>query len=318
MIDALPSLKAAAGISGKDVLAYLIREGWISRPSKVEGVVIVSKESPDWEERAELIVPTKAGESDERRRVADALRTVAQLEGSSEEQVADRILQIARVERGLAQLGPMETQTSAQSQGPESEQSKSDRANLINLASKGHEHIESAAQSLRSLLGIPDPDVFNIVELLENELPKVLSDFRMEVAHGEAEKVYSTALPPRIFLEVSLYNSARVGDAKARITIAHELGHLVLHGALQRSKLGDKGEIERNSLAESQAHKFALAFLIPMSVARGFNDPKLLSLYCKVDQRAAEARMRDVALMRDVTLRKAAARTEKRPKKPER
>ena len=91
MIDASPSLEAAKGISGRDLVAYLVEEGWTSRPSKVDGIMVISKEVSDTHERAELIVPVKAGNSDERQRVADALRAVSQIEGCSEAQVADKI-----------------------------------------------------------------------------------------------------------------------------------------------------------------------------------------------------------------------------------
>jgi hypothetical protein len=95
MIDASPSLHAAKGISGKDLLAYLGEEGWTVGPSKVDGIMILSKDIPDSEQRAVFIVPVKPGFGDEERRVADALRTVAQIKGCSEADIANRVRQVA-------------------------------------------------------------------------------------------------------------------------------------------------------------------------------------------------------------------------------
>jgi hypothetical protein len=93
MIDASPSFEAAKGISGKDLLACLDADGWTIAPSKVDGIAILSKEMPDSDHRAEFIVPVKPGFSDEKRRIADALRTIAQIEGCSEAQIAERVQQ---------------------------------------------------------------------------------------------------------------------------------------------------------------------------------------------------------------------------------
>jgi hypothetical protein len=295
MIDALPSLKAATGISGKDIVAYLTAKGWSSRPSKVEGVVILSKEMPETEERAELIIPIKVGHSDEQRRVADALRMVAQIEDCSEDQVADRVWQFTNTGLGLAELDVIADARAAELADVIVEKDETVHVYQMKTHSKANEYIELTAQRLRSILGISDQSVFNIVEFLENDVPKVIRDFRLEVARGKVDDIYSTSVPPRIVAAEAICDLARGGDARARLTFAHELGHLLLHARSQYANFVPRHKPMRNQTAESEAHKFALALLIPLSVARGFNDPKLLSLYCQVNQKAAEARMRDAA-----------------------
>jgi two-component system NtrC family sensor kinase len=95
MIDASPSLEAAKGISGRDLLAYLSAEGWTAGPSKVDGIMILSKEIAESDQRAEFIIPIKAGFKDEERRIADALRAIAQIQGRSEAQIAKSVRQVA-------------------------------------------------------------------------------------------------------------------------------------------------------------------------------------------------------------------------------
>jgi hypothetical protein len=57
--------------------------------------MILSREIPGADQRAEFIVPAKAGFNDEVRRVADALRTVSQIEGCLEARIAEKVVQFA-------------------------------------------------------------------------------------------------------------------------------------------------------------------------------------------------------------------------------
>ncbi len=92
MIDAGPSLKAAERISATDLAKYLRAQGWKVAPSQVKGISIFSMRIPGSDEAAELILPERVGFSDELRRVADALRTVAQIADQPEIVIAERIL----------------------------------------------------------------------------------------------------------------------------------------------------------------------------------------------------------------------------------
>jgi hypothetical protein len=99
VIDASPSLEAARGVSGKHLLTYLREQGWTAGPSKVDGIMILSKDMPGSDLRAEFVVPVKSGFSDEERRIADALRTIAQMQGCSEAQIAASVQELANLKR---------------------------------------------------------------------------------------------------------------------------------------------------------------------------------------------------------------------------
>ena len=98
MIDAGPSLRAAEGLSGTTLLTYLVKRGWSVRPSRVDGVSILSKDVPGAHEPAQFILPVQSGFEDELRRVADALTTIAQVEGRTEASVAEDANQIVDAE----------------------------------------------------------------------------------------------------------------------------------------------------------------------------------------------------------------------------
>src|SRR3954462_10195418 len=83
MVDAGPSLFAADGLPASVLAAYLRSTGWNMRPSRVGGVLILSKMFPEAAEPVEFILPANSGFGDERRRVADALRVIQSLEERS-------------------------------------------------------------------------------------------------------------------------------------------------------------------------------------------------------------------------------------------
>jgi len=98
MIGARPSLEAAKGLAGTQLLNYLLTRGWSARPSRIDGISIVSKNVPGADGPAEFILPVEPGWEEEQRRVADALRTVSAIEGRPMRSIVDDA-------RGLAGAG---------------------------------------------------------------------------------------------------------------------------------------------------------------------------------------------------------------------
>jgi hypothetical protein len=80
MIDASSSLALAGAITGSDLADYLVKTGWAQRPSKIQGISILSKRLGESPNVIEFILPVTSGFDDERRRVADALRSIEAVE----------------------------------------------------------------------------------------------------------------------------------------------------------------------------------------------------------------------------------------------
>jgi hypothetical protein len=95
MIDATPSLLAAEKISVSALTSYLRATGWSMRPSRIDGIAILSKEIPGAESAVEFILPTVPGSEEEHRRIADALRTIEAVE---ERSLADIVDDVSRSE----------------------------------------------------------------------------------------------------------------------------------------------------------------------------------------------------------------------------
>lgn len=121
------------------------------------------------------------------------------------------------------------------------------------------EDIQRFAEQTRRFFGLGDGPISNLTLLLEN--------------HGVL--VGYLPLPQKIDGISAWYNKrafAMINDkayaCRARLDLAHELGHLILHTSLAQEDLEQK---EILKLVESQAFQFGMAFLVPeKAVAKEF------------------------------------------------
>jgi Zn-dependent peptidase ImmA (M78 family)/DNA-binding XRE family transcriptional regulator len=116
---------------------------------------------------------------------------------------------------------------------------------------------ESAAEVVRARWGLGERPVANMLHLLEAHGVRIYS---LTAENNELDG-YSLFWHARPFIFLS---TAKSGE-RGRFDIAHELGHLVLHGEYQ--------ELNRPA-AEQEANRFAAAFLMPRSsvLAQGLRD----------------------------------------------
>jgi Zn-dependent peptidase ImmA (M78 family) len=106
--------------------------------------------------------------------------------------------------------------------------------------------IEEIAAQVRDRWKIPNGPIENVVRLLEKNGVVVIR-FRVSIEKVDA---FCVDFPDRPVVALGADKGLR---DRSRFDAAHELGHLVMHGA---GRIGDKG-------AESQANEFAAAFLMP-------------------------------------------------------
>jgi Zn-dependent peptidase ImmA (M78 family)/transcriptional regulator with XRE-family HTH domain len=126
--------------------------------------------------------------------------------------------------------------------------------------------IEKVAGWARARMGVPPGPVDNLVERIE-VCGGIVIDHDLNIDNLDALCRWVPGLPKLFFL-----NGARPGD-RTRLTLAHELGHTVMH--FNRDVDPD--------LAEEQAKRFAAAFMLPESeVRRDFgiklDIPRLMAL----------------------------------------
>ncbi len=111
--------------------------------------------------------------------------------------------------------------------------------------------IEKVAAMTRARMGVPPGPVENLVDTIET-CGGIVIDRDLEIDNLNALCRWVPGLPKLFFL-----NGARPGD-RMRLTLAHELGHTVMHFNRDADQ----------ALAEDQAQRFAAAFLLPASEIR--------------------------------------------------
>jgi Zn-dependent peptidase ImmA (M78 family)/transcriptional regulator with XRE-family HTH domain len=122
----------------------------------------------------------------------------------------------------------------------------------IDYLSLSEYSIEKIASNVRRAWGLGDGPIPDIIRLLENkgiviaeiELPSTLDAF-------------STWRHNRPFI---LLSDSSIYCARRRFNLGHELGHLVLHQMVPED---DFENVKKLNILESQAHRFAGAFLFP-------------------------------------------------------
>lgn len=111
--------------------------------------------------------------------------------------------------------------------------------------------IEEAAKACRRYWGLGDRSIAKLGELMESKGIRLCSaDFDEKRMDG-----FSCVIGGRAFIYLGSFSGDR---GRARFSVAHELGHLVLHHHHSDAELMGMG-----NLAENEANAFASAFLMP-------------------------------------------------------
>lgn len=153
-----------------------------------------------------------------------------------------------------------------------------------------HDKIKSYAHRLREALQVSNQEYLRLEVLLEALMASETIDLEIVEDH-ELPKRYAVTYPDRnkIVLQQSVYDALCDGDNHARFTVAHELGHLVMHRnqvAYARSKVPGGHKIYEDS--EWQADVFASHFLIDDKLVTPGMTPDDISLTFGVSLQAAE------------------------------
>lgn len=152
--------------------------------------------------------------------------------------------------------------------------------------------IRAQAFNFRDRVGLTSPYI-KVVGLLE-----VLQEFEVleyEVVEdhilGEEEAV---SYPDQGFMRIkeSVYDRAYAGDGHCRFTIAHELGHMIMHRGQSNYARGSNGSHEVYEDSEWQADTFASELLIDVRSISDNADEYDVSEIFGVSLSAARYRLR--------------------------
>ena len=153
--------------------------------------------------------------------------------------------------------------------------------------------MDARVQSLRRALGLADHPALDLLDIIEFRLKYIYAGFKLkivpdsELPNAEAE---ADCEKKTITVRQSVYDDLCCGSSRARMTIAHEIGHLALHqGILQRSTL------LLDSPEEAQARQFAACLLMPTHLIERYRSVKKVVGIFQVSEEAAKRRIREIA-----------------------
>jgi Zn-dependent peptidase ImmA (M78 family)/DNA-binding XRE family transcriptional regulator len=146
---------------------------------------------------------------------------------------------------------------------------------------------EKVAERMREYWMLPRGPIQNLVELIE-AAGGIVVLCRFNTNHLDGISFRSEGLPPLFFM------NRDVPGERFRFSLAHELGHIILHGV--------PSDDEK---MEEEAHRFAAAFLMPAAEIRPYlTTPKLsafarVKAFWKVSIKALIKRAHDLKLITD-------------------
>ena len=168
---------------------------------------------------------------------------------------------------------------------------------------RSRKDIEALAVSWLDHFGFFHHYVANLPGILEHDMPELVPGFILKIVEDcmLPDAYASTKFDPlEITVRESVYNGMIKGEPRSRFTIAHEIGHALMHSTdrtLQRASVPVAArKLNRSYSAEWQADCFASSFLMPEHIARTFDNPQELSQNCQVSLAAAQIRLSELGI----------------------
>lgn len=153
--------------------------------------------------------------------------------------------------------------------------------------------IRMYAKSIRATLGLTDCTRIDIVRLAEIVFPELFAKdgFSFEILTREemgSDHGLTDPSTGRVMIREDVYDQACQGMGRDRLTIAHELGHFLLHDGvtLGLARAGENENIPPYRDPEWQASAFAGEFLMDADIIRNMTVPEIAE-QCGVSTEAA-------------------------------
>jgi Zn-dependent peptidase ImmA (M78 family) len=155
--------------------------------------------------------------------------------------------------------------------------------------------IRELTNELRQLAGLKDERYFPVVEFLEWVLPEIDCLFSLEiVAPNQLKNEYAVTYPEKhlIRIQEDVYERAISGSGRDRFTIAHEIGHYIMHrpGSIALARSHNFEKIPPFKDPEWQANTFAGELLAPPPIIKGLS-VKEIAMCCGVSLEAARIQL---------------------------
>jgi uncharacterized protein DUF955 len=164
---------------------------------------------------------------------------------------------------------------------------------VYHVPAMSRQTIRGFATAVRFAARGPAGTRFDIVDMLENAMYEIDPGYNLEVAEyddlGSATHGLTIPSEKTIIIREDIYEGACNGHGRDRFTLAHELGHYLLH---HRIGLARRDQVRREQIkpfnsSEWQADAFAGELLIPIEAVRACRTVAGIAAICGVSQDAA-------------------------------
>lgn len=159
--------------------------------------------------------------------------------------------------------------------------------------------IWTLVHKIRRALNVANELYFDIIWFVENIMPQIFTDFTFAVLpNEELGNQHGKAIPDEntIYIREDVYEGACTGNGRDRLTIAHEVGHFLMHGNASieycRTAPGEKLPAYRD--ADWQADVFGGELLAPAYLIEGMTAEQIHEC-CVVSLQCANAQLRALA-----------------------
>jgi len=162
---------------------------------------------------------------------------------------------------------------------------------------QSRKNIRKIAHMIREICNSSDDFFFDILGFVELLLPRLYDDFQLVICtESEMGKNEGLTYPEKGIMKIreDVYIGACEGNGRDRFTIAHELGHFLLH---QNNSISfarnNHGKIAPYEDPEWQADAFAGELLIPARLVSGMSYQDI-SRECGVSYKAAMYQLKKI------------------------
>lgn len=167
---------------------------------------------------------------------------------------------------------------------------------------RSYQTVAELASRVRERLGVAHRFKFNIVKLLRSLIGKEFEGLGLLhldlFEHDHDPVAYVTFGPLTLHVHREIWEDADIGEPKSRFILAHELGHILMHGHHRQAYSEDeKARLsfpQQEESAEVQANWFAACFLAPDHLVRRYKDETELCLQLDFPPDFASIRFDDV------------------------
>jgi Zn-dependent peptidase ImmA (M78 family) len=146
---------------------------------------------------------------------------------------------------------------------------------------------------LRKLIHIYDQKAQNLLVVFE-KLRKIFPKLRLRIVEdSELPEAEARAYPEVWIIKIrrGIYEGLNRGDAGARWTFAHELGHVLLQHPGKPFRMRSESSLD---IVERQAHKFAAHLLAPSDLAKRFKSAEEIASAFQLSIEAARRRLLEI------------------------